>query len=174
MDVTTALTLVIPEKFHDLINIIRKEHDRAYPRWMPHINFIFPFVSEDKFKEIRQKLIPEISSFGAFEIELNEVGYFKQGKNVTMHFKPTDSRQIKALFNTIKTALPDIEIKHDEFNAHVTIGQFKNSEFADKLKEYQLWLKENPIKFTVNQIYILQRSKTDNNLPFEIYDTITI
>jgi len=76
--------------------------------------------------------------------------------------------------NIIKLALPEVEIKHDEFNAHVTIGQFKNSEVETKLKEYQEWLEQNPIKFTVNQIYILQRSKTDNNLPFEIYDTITI
>jgi len=101
MDVTTALTLVIPDKFHDLINSIRKEHDRAYPRWMPHINFIFPFVSEDKFENIRQRLIPEISFFGAFELELNEIGSFKQGKNVTMHLKSTDSTQLKALFTVV-------------------------------------------------------------------------
>ena len=47
MHTSTALTFVLPDEVHDKINEIRSVSDKAYPRWMPHINFIFPFVPPD-------------------------------------------------------------------------------------------------------------------------------
>lgn len=176
MDTTTALTLVIPNKYHDMINNIRKQHDKAYPRWMPHINFYFPFVSEDKFDEIRKILVSELSTFGSFELELNDVGYFKQGKNlVTMHLKPKDPSQLTSLFKVIKSVLPsELNVRNNEFKPHLTIGQFPTEEIETRLKEYQSWLESNPIKFNVNCISILNRSKSNNDLPFEIHCNITL
>ena len=55
-EVTTALTLVIPIEFHNKINEIRSKYDRAYPRWMPHINFFFPFVTQTELKNVTEKL----------------------------------------------------------------------------------------------------------------------
>jgi 2'-5' RNA ligase len=168
METTTALTLVIPNEYHNDINDIRKLYDRAYPRWMPHINFLFPFVAEDKFDDIINKLTPILQSFGSFELDLSEIGYFKQGKNVTMHIKPKDSTKLKQLFELIKKTLPDVPTKHDEFNAHLTIGQFKNSEVNVKVVEMTNWIKDKDFKCTVDHICILQRSKTDNNVPFSV------
>lgn len=168
METTTALTLVIPDPFHNDINNIRKLHDRSYPRWMPHINFLFPFVPEDKFDDIVHRLSLVLESFDSFELELNELGYFKQGKNVTVHLKPKKSDKLKQLFDAITGTLPEIKPKHDVFNPHVTIGQFKSSEVNDKIKELENWIKNKEFKFTVNRICILQRSKEDNSVPFSV------
>ena len=77
-DVTTALTLVIPREFHKQINMIRCEHDRAFPRWMPHINLIFPFVEEEHFDNIEEivKKVIEDNHIAPFELELNKLEYF--------------------------------------------------------------------------------------------------
>jgi 2'-5' RNA ligase len=174
METTTALTLVIPIEFQNEINDIRKLYDRAYPRWMPHINFLFPFVPESQFDDIINRLTPVLKSFGSFELELSELGHFKQGKNVTVHIKPKDSNRLRELFTLIRGTLPEIPLKHDEFNPHLTIAQFKNSEFNIKILELTNWLKNKNFKFTVNHICILQRSKIDNNVPFSVNKEISL
>jgi len=174
METTTALTLAIPSEFQDNINTIRKLYDRAYPRWMPHINFIFPFVAEDKFDDIIERLSPKLKEFGSFELEINQIGHFKQGKNITVHIKPNDSSRLKELFNLINKTIPDVEVKHSEFAPHLTIAQFKSSESEPKIKELTEWIATNKFKFTVDHICILQRSKTDNNVPFSIHSKIQL
>ena len=96
MDTTTALTLVVPDEFHNKINEIRKINDRAYPRWMPHINFIFPFISQEQFPEVKQKLSDVINkhNFKSFELELTQINYFKQGKDVTVNIRPNDNKNL--------------------------------------------------------------------------------
>jgi 2'-5' RNA ligase len=167
-DVTTALTLVAPQDFHDEINKIRRDYDRAYPRWMPHINFLFPFVSEDQFDTVVSKLEPALKPFGPFELQMSEIGFFTQGKTVTVHIKPKDDTKVKELFNIIRNVLPDIKSKHHEFAAHLTIAQFTKAEAPAKMEELKKWL-GGGFTFDVGYICVLQRSKTDNNVPFSIH-----
>ena len=170
MDVTTALTLVIPDEFHEMINSVRKEHDRAYPRWMPHINFIFPFVPEEQFDMMVAKLDTVLRGFGSFTLNLDTVGYFKQGKGVTIHLKPSDKSHLEKLFDQIKNALPDVEIKHAEFNPHMTLAQCKKSNADALVAELQDKFKDG-ISFEVEYVSILARSKT---VPFSVVKQVKI
>ena len=51
----TALCLVLHkkdnEKPYEAVQYIRKSHDKAYDRWMPHINIFFPFVDFEEFHD---------------------------------------------------------------------------------------------------------------------------
>ena len=40
----TALCIIPPGNSCEQIQKIRKKHDAAFERWMPHINLAFPFV----------------------------------------------------------------------------------------------------------------------------------
>jgi len=173
MSVTTALTLVAPQEFHDKINEIRKLYDKAYPRWMPHINFLFPFVSDDQFDTIVNKLEPTLKSFGTFELEMNEIGSFNQGKTVTVHIKPKNYDKLKELFTIIRKELPEIKPKHEEFGPHLTIGQFTKQEAPAKIEEMKKWLGSG-FTFNIGYICILQRSKTDNNVPFDVVKKLNL
>ena len=173
-EVTTALTLVAPDQFHDDINEIRKQCDRAYPRWMPHINFLFPFVSTDQFDDIKSRLEPYLKNVGSFDLDMSEIGHFKQGKNVTVHLKPKDSTKLRQVFDIIRQVLPEIPSKHEEFAPHLTIAQFKNSELQTKLPELQTWLASKNFKFTIDHVCLLERSKTDNNVPFSVHSQIKL
>jgi len=41
---TSAIVVSPPPQAWEPIQDIRVKHDKAYSRWMPHINLIFPFV----------------------------------------------------------------------------------------------------------------------------------
>ena len=169
-DVTTALTLVVPFELHNIINNVRKENDRAYPRWMPHINFIFPFIPVNDFEYVAEKLQSKLKDFGSFVLDLSEVGYFSQGKNATIHLKPNDDSQLKVLFNMIREALPDIAVKHSEFAAHLTLAQSKKSEATEKMEEIKKQLPDG-VRFTVDKICLINRNGND---PFQIHTEIKL
>lgn len=175
LDTTTALTLIVPESCWDKINSIRKEHDNAYPRWMPHVNFLFPFVSTELFDEYHEKLQTALAGFGDINLHFNKIGYFNQKNNVTVNLQLSDEKDLQDLFKLITDTIPEVKSKHPEFHPHLTIGQFKKSEFDKKINELNDWLKsDNGIKVTIDSIYMINRSKTDNNVPFSVNRTISL
>lgn len=173
MDTTTALVIVIPDQFHDKINEVRSKSDRAYPRWMPHLTLLFPFVEVEQFPEIYEKLQNKLKNFGGFQLNFNKIDYFKQGRNVTMHIKPSNDMKLQELFKAIRDTFPDIQTKHDEFHPHLTIGQFKNSELQQKTQELNEWL-GNGFSVYIDCVCLLNRSKIDNNIPFSINKKIML
>lgn len=46
-DPRTALAIVVEGAAADALDDVRRGHDRAAPRWPPHINLMFPFVRDD-------------------------------------------------------------------------------------------------------------------------------
>jgi 2'-5' RNA ligase len=171
-DVTTALTLVIPNEFHDAINTIRSKYDRAYPRWMPHMNFIFPFVPRDKFNDVKERLEVAMSNFPTFSVKLDQLNKFNQKKgNVTFHLATSDQQKLDELFNLIKTTLPEIPVKHSTFTAHMTLGQCKNKDFNTVSTEVKSAIDLNNFTFTVDSICIIARSNDD---PFNIVHRIAL
>lgn len=172
MDTTTALAIIIPNEYHNMINSIREKYDRAYPRWPPHINFLFPFVPIEQFDNIISRLGPKLNSFNNFELTLDDIGYFKSGKNATVHIKPKDPSKLKELFNIITEVLPEVKQKHDEFNPHLTIGQIQMSKVDDFVKEMKSQIPM--INFKVSNVCLLNRSKNDNNVPFSINKYINL
>jgi 2'-5' RNA ligase len=166
-DVTTALTLVIPDEFVTKINEVRSKYDKAYVRWMPHINFIFPFVESSEFDNAEVAIKKELSNIKPFNLTLDEIGYFAQGKNLTVHIKTKDDSDMKKLFVAVKKALPNVQIKHDEFHPHLTIAQIPKQGSQKQIDQFEKWLGDG-FTFKVNKVFILQRSKTDTDIPFHV------
>lgn len=176
-DTTTALAIVIDSKYHDKINEIRSKKDRAYPRWMPHINFIFPFVPEDNFDDIYDKLKDPLN-LKLFELTFDKINYFSQGKNgYTFHLEPDAQSIIKLreIYDQIKVSLPLIQLKSkskskdgNEFHPHCTIGQCsKSQDDLNKMqKELNDWLNsfdDGKISFNLKELCMLKRSPETND-----------
>jgi len=131
--------------------------DRAYPRWPPHINFIFPFVPEDQFDAVFRSLTD--ADFEPQSLKFDSIGYFSQGKNATFHLKP-DARSTKILENVfaeIRKVLPDIPLKHAQFTPHVTLAQTPKKDLHATLSMLESWLGTG-ISVVFNEISILKRS----------------
>ncbi|KAJ3297885.1 hypothetical protein HDU79_001642 [Rhizoclosmatium sp. JEL0117] len=158
-DTTTALTIVIPPQFHAAINTIRAGNDKAYPRWMPHINLIFPFVPEDQFSTAAASLETALSSIQPFAVRLNTVNYFKQKQQCTYNLQPSPDQMsdFNALFAAVQRALPDVEIKHAQFTPHMTLGQCAAKDVENTVFGMRNWLAENPVEFVLDRVCLIKR-----------------
>ncbi len=173
LDVTTALALILPPEYHEKINSIRKDNDRAYPRWMPHINFLFPFISLENFDEYHNKLQTALKGFGSFELTFDKIGYFKQKKAATFNLQLSNDTKIQELFDLIRITIPEIEPKHPEFHPHLTLGQSKKSMIDQTMIDLENWLGLG-MTIQVNKIYMINRSKNNKNIPYTINREITL
>ncbi|KAJ3026097.1 UNVERIFIED_CONTAM: hypothetical protein HDU68_006206 [Siphonaria sp. JEL0065] len=171
-DTTTALTIVMPGEFHPSINQIRSVNDRAYPRWMPHMNIIFPFVPLEEFDQVAPRLEEGLSSFSSFHIELNTVGFFSQKQNATYNLQPSKDQlvQFRKLFKAVTAALPEVSIKHAEFTPHLTMGQCPKQQLDTTLEGMKEWLIDNPVSFTLDRVSLIKRSGKDT--PFTVINEV--
>jgi len=70
------------------------KHDRAYRRWMPHINLLYPFIIDDptgkSFSMAADKLTPVLAIVPSFQIRFDAESFrfFRHGKNCTLWLKP--------------------------------------------------------------------------------------
>jgi len=172
LDTTTALTVILPKENWDKVNSIRKNHDKAYSRWMPHVNLLFPFVPQEKFEEYYEKLQKVLSGFGPIPLYFNKIGYFEQKNQVTVNLQLSDDSKLQELFELIRNSIPEVKPKHPEFHPHLTLGQFDKNILDQKMVELDNWLGLG-LYANIDQIYIINRSKKDN-MPFSINRVINL
>ena len=55
---TTAAVLIPPEDVWGPIQAIRREHDRQFRRWMPHITLLYPFRPREQFPQYASAVYP--------------------------------------------------------------------------------------------------------------------
>ena len=189
INVKSALCIIPPQSIWPQIQKIRKKHDPAYIRWMPHLNIFFPFIDEKHFDQIANYIYNEIiikNKIKSFMINLEKFDIFekvkdkfnnkgKKSKNKgkesmeTMFLKPDNFgiSRLKDLFEKLK---PDWKVcadKHDngQYNPHLTCGKFKLNEIKKNVEKYNNFYENNKISFQCKEIYLISR-KGDN--PFEI------
>jgi 2'-5' RNA ligase len=165
MNTCAALCLRIENPLQSQnINLVRREHDKAFERWMPHINFIFPFIPEDQIADAVARLGPALKQIPAFDLVLDTIGHFEQRDGCTVHLKPSDETQLQRVFAAIRSALPEIPARHGgEFHPHLTVGQWPKAE----LPSYPLLLAQlgAPFRVRVDHISIITRPRDGPFVP---------
>ncbi|CAH1786687.1 unnamed protein product [Owenia fusiformis] len=89
----SALVIIPPESLWTQIQSIRSKHDKAYQRWMPHINLLYPFIEDNgsDFNRAAQQICWHISTrLKPFRVAFRKesFGYFTFGKSSTLWMKP--------------------------------------------------------------------------------------
>ncbi|CAF1166096.1 unnamed protein product [Rotaria sordida] len=161
----TALCLIPPDNVWEQIQSIRSIHDKAYPRWMPHINLIYPFTLEKNFDNIKAQLEPILNRIKPFQIQFDQSSfhYFKQREDeCTYHIRPKISTDIVELQKLIQNQLLNFIKNKRIFEAHLTLGQTTISKISDVLIEMKsIW---KTIEFTVDRVYMISRENHPENL----------
>jgi len=174
---TAAIILTPPEDQTSQIQAFRKLHDKAYERWMPHINLLYPFVDEETYENqnIKQKLLKSVSSLQPFEVSLADFDQFQHSpKNSTLFVTSNLNKdRILALQNALVSAVPecnDLNTRSEDnvFHPHLTLGQFRGKSVADT-KIRTLKTSWKPVSWTVDKVYLIRRTATT---PFLIVDEI--
>ena len=126
----TAIALSIPAHFQPQINAIRKIHDKAYRKWEPHINILYPFVDTallpSALAAIRAHL--SLNPILPFILKIDNVGNFEHSRSATVFLRPGEKseEQICSLRRHLVVALgrnEDEGTYDGVFRAHLTIGQ---------------------------------------------------
>uniref|UniRef100_A0A6B2L6N7 2'-5' RNA ligase family protein n=1 Tax=Arcella intermedia TaxID=1963864 RepID=A0A6B2L6N7_9EUKA len=152
------------------IQDIRKKHDKAYERWLPHINLLYPFVQSSQFEIASDMMLKALRSITPFQLELNQFGYFANGNTYTIFLKPSHAsvRGVLQIQSSLLRLFPfcnELNQKSEKgFQPHLTLAQF-NSE--SEAKSFLQHLKETfqPIQFELNSLHLISRAK---NEPFKI------
>ena len=92
----TALCLIPDARLCGDIDRVRALYDKAYDKWPPHINVIYPFVAVDDLLEavdlIRSKLVrlEQESGNGSIHLRLDKFGHFSHRHCDTIYIAPGD------------------------------------------------------------------------------------
>jgi 2'-5' RNA ligase len=164
-DVTTALALVFPSA---QIDGIRSKYDKAFPRWPNHVNFIFPFIPLSHFDDAFMRLKSALTNSQSFPVKLDTIGHFDQKGQKTYHFN-VDSVPMQELFKRVRTALPEVSVKHSEFHPHLTLAQGNGAELEKELNTLAYTLKNT--SFQATSLVMLSRT---GQQPFRVIHEIPI
>ncbi|KAK6171538.1 hypothetical protein SNE40_019706 [Patella caerulea] len=86
----SAVVIIPPKLVWEQIQNIRSQYDKAYQRWMPHINLMYPFMPDTKFSSLVPELEIKLMKIKPFLISFtsDSFGYFEHGQSCGMWLKP--------------------------------------------------------------------------------------
>eukprot|EP01130_Rhizamoeba_saxonica_P017575 TRINITY_DN8554_c0_g1_i1.p1 TRINITY_DN8554_c0_g1~~TRINITY_DN8554_c0_g1_i1.p1 ORF type:complete len:395 (+),score=70.15 TRINITY_DN8554_c0_g1_i1:28-1185(+) len=170
----TAMIVQPPPELTNQIQSLRANYDKAYVRWMPHINLMFPFVEASLFMHYRDRLEDTLKEFDVFTVTLRKFKYFQHRSSATVFLEPeVDDPQIfekivKKLLSVVPFCDDQLKKSASGFTPHLTVGQ-KTGKLG-VTRAIKNWQSDfNPITFTVDKLFLIAR---DDTTPFEVVETI--
>jgi 2'-5' RNA ligase len=156
----TAVVAIPPDHLWGPIQGLRKQYDRNYRRWMPHITLLYPFRSVSAFEQVMPALAQACRSLEPFEVQLTRFDLFAHSRrNVTLYLVPEPARPLKVLQKTLLEIVPDCDdVTHfaGGFTPHLSVGQIRSQEAQGLCAGWQAtW---QPLAFTLSQVYLIWRN----------------
>merc|ERR1712107_579260 len=101
LTVKSALLTALPETNCAFARVqeVRKEHDPAFERWMPHMNFIYPFLPSGLLQV--EEVAAKLASAEPIEVVFNEIGHFDHGNRPLCSYNPTKNLWRSSATSTI-------------------------------------------------------------------------
>lgn len=157
----TAVVIIPPIHLWSQIQSIRKQYDRKFKRWMPHITLIYPFIPKNNFAEFAEQFTKVCKFIKPFEITLK---YFKSFRHSchshTIWLAPENMNNIITLQTRLWHCVPycNETRKYDHgFTPHLSVGQIRKIEvLQDSIQKLQK--KWKPITFLVSEISLIWRN----------------
>ncbi|QGA19806.1 hypothetical protein EYB26_007500 [Talaromyces marneffei] len=157
----TALCIIPPAHFSQEINRLRALYDKAYEKWPPHINLIYPFVNPETWPHVAELVRSVLVKHktGPFLFELDKAGFFTHKRHRTVYSTSSGKccEEVKLIRRHVLSALGQVDT---HFQPHLTIGQ---SDAHDESGLEFLISKVNLIprvEWQVSEIVILKRERT--------------
>ena len=119
-----GVCIVPPEACWAHIQAIRRENDRHYGTWMPHINLLFPISCTDEEVEKLPEILAQIVSRAKpFQVSLDSVGIFQHPLSCMLWARPSPqaAASMRWLQRALKRAFPDSQ---DDVSGDVRDGEW--------------------------------------------------
>lgn len=154
-----TLALVPPEAVWAPIQAIRREHDRQFSRWMPHVNLLYPFAPPDALERLAPAIGGACAMLAPFEITLSRFELFDHGGHFTLWVVPEPGEPLQQLHAFMLVAAPGYEDTMrfaNGFTPHLSVGQAAGRAEAERLRA-ALQASWQPLTFTMDAVYALLR-----------------
>lgn len=167
--VKSALVIIPPTELWGEIQKIRSVHDKAYKRWAPHINLMYPFLYEEDISKYIPALTEELSTISPFKVTFGKgsFGSFDHSKSSTVWLGPSQVHKFVDLEKRLVKIIPQcndlLEYSEDGYIPHLSLAQ-TNKSYAERFKN-KLAATWEPCSFVVDALYVLTRDGED---PFTI------
>lgn len=125
----TTLAILLPYSLSADIDALRSVHDKAFHKWPPHFNIIYPFVAPEQLEQALDILRQRLRTFPEqLKIDVDGVDSFRHRNNAIVFMKPDDRsmERLTRLRSKLVESLGRSEGEgtiDGEFKPHLTIGQ---------------------------------------------------
>ncbi|PVH97067.1 hypothetical protein DM02DRAFT_644385 [Periconia macrospinosa] len=178
----SALALLPHATITSPIELVRREHDKHFNRWPPHINLIYPFLASPSESQptnshmgeqnspclkqhIQQRIEKAVKTIPSFRTSLSAdpPGVFSHGKrSKTVWLGPTSDRagQLQA---ALQAEFSECDADTRPFVPHLSIGQAASDAGAQRLGET---IRAQVLEFTktqpvldwdVDRVFVIER-----------------
>jgi poly(A) polymerase Pap1/uncharacterized protein (UPF0248 family)/2'-5' RNA ligase len=138
----TALAVIPPKPLWPRLDRLRALYDKAYPKWPPHINLVYPFVRPEALADAAEWIGSALSSSSShsgsnetenegqnqIRIRLSEAGVFPHKRDNTIYLCDGDGKRRAVLDRLRKTVLDSLGVGPQEagsrgYKMHLTVAQ---------------------------------------------------
>lgn len=157
------------------IQQIRRQYDRHYRRWMPHITLLYPFLPREMWPNVLDDLHQACRQIQPFEVELSGLAFFTHRSSCTLWLAPNPAKALVDLQTALWQAIPgcdDTRRHKGGFTPHLSVGQQTGRKPADA------WMAEiqsgwAPVRFPVREVHLIWRSDPPDDI-FRIGETLSL
>ncbi|KAJ4365879.1 hypothetical protein N0V83_008501 [Neocucurbitaria cava] len=136
----TALCIIPPISQCGHINRLRELYDKAYDKWPPHINLVYPFVTPECLtraqQQIQKNVDEQLDANKPVTVELNQAGHFEQRINSTIFLGESRTGTQSQLHSLRRIVLQALKHSDTATKMHLTIGQSEDN--AEASREFLL------------------------------------
>ncbi len=163
----TAVVVIPPRDVWPSIQHLRKQFDRQYRRWMPHITMIYPFRPREEFDALAPRFAEITARFAPFDLTLREIRFFRhRGQRYTLWLRPEPEEPLIRLQEALQPLVPEcnhVQRYPGGFTPHLSIGQAHGQAERDARLAYvrKYW---KPLTFSVTAISFIWRNPPPDDI----------
>jgi 2'-5' RNA ligase len=188
----TALVLLPPAAITPAIESVRREHDRRFERWPPHINLIYPFrVSPSETagqaihlaSDIRARIEAVTTTFQPFRVSLSAdpPGTLVHSSRARTVCLMPSSETLQRLQAALQAEFAECDADKRPYVPHLTLGQARSDGRVRKLNEEikRIFLSNAETRegsplvldWLIDKVYVIER-KGGYSSPFKIVGAV--
>lgn len=143
----SALALLLPTSISAPIEQVRREHDRHFARWPPHINLLYPFLASPSEEsaatgsqlndEIRLRIQRAVSNIAPFTVSLqaDPPGTFHHSRRSKTVWLGTSTQSVQQLQAALLAEFPECHVDKRPYIPHLSVGQANSEAGAQQLRD---------------------------------------
>lgn len=178
----TALCVLPPSHLVADIERLRTLYDKAYGRWAPHVNLIYPFVAPEMLtqaSEIVQSTLAHRAHQEAIRLRLDRSDFFAHRRSSTIYLTDSGSLGSQALTRLRSDILDAFGChSHKPGPLHLTVGQCE----ADDLSQRQFLVEKTAllpaVDWEIGELVVLIRDRSQErataSCPMEVWGRILL